>query len=251
LGYDRLTIYACAAVNTLCSASSVAQPQQECDVPQMKHAIFASGCFSLMPFSILDAAEVPIPVPRPQMSEDAPAGASACRSKLDAMYVVYKRLPPVSDPKGCAIADPVELSALPGGAALTPPAMLDCETALAVVAFLRDAAQQKAVSILGSTLKTFVQDSSYVCRTRNGSAKLSEHAYGRAIDIGAFVTATDDTITVKSADGKDKKQDAFLSAIRTAACGPFTTVLGPGSDPDHALHFHFDLEPRKGMPFCQ
>ena len=30
------------------------------------------------------------------------------------------------------------------------------------------------------------------------------------------------------------------------------TVLGPGSDADHALHFHFDLEPRRnGGTFCQ
>jgi hypothetical protein len=119
------------------------------------------------------------------------------------------------------------------------------------VTFLRDTAQRKAVSILGSTLKTFVQDSAYVCRTRNGTSELSEHAYGRAIDIGAFITAAGDTITVKAADGKDKKHDAYLAAIRTAACGPFTTVLGPGSDPDHALHLHFDLAPRKGGPFCQ
>jgi hypothetical protein len=29
-------------------------------------------------------------------------------------------------------------------------------------------------------------------------------------------------------------------------------VLGPGSDPDHALHFHLDLEKRRsGSTFCQ
>ncbi|TIT86210.1 MAG: extensin family protein, partial [Mesorhizobium sp.] len=43
----------------------------------------------------------------------------------------------------------------------------------------------------------------------------------------------------------------FLNTVRKAACGPFKTVLGPGSDPDHALHFHFDLEPRRnGGTFC-
>jgi hypothetical protein len=40
--------------------------------------------------------------------------------------------------------------------------------------------------------------------------------------------------------------------VRKAACGPFKTVLGPGSDADHALHFHFDLAPRRhGGTFCQ
>jgi hypothetical protein len=220
----------------------------------MKHAIFAAGCLSLLTFGSI-AADIPLPAPRPPNVSQGPgippASASACNGKLDAMLVIYKRLPPVSDPKGCAIADPVELSALPAGAELSPSAMLECETAVALVTFLRDTAQRKAVSILGSTLKTFVQDSAYVCRTRNGTSELSEHAYGRAIDIGAFITAAGDTVTVKAADGKDKKHDAFLAAIRTAACGPFTTVLGPGSDPDHSLHFHFDLAPRKGRPFCQ
>lgn len=167
------------------------------------------------------------------------------------MKVAFKPLPPVSDPKGCSIVDPVEISALPDGSALTPPAQLSCETAIAVVVFMRDVAQQKAISILGSTIKTFRQDSAYVCRARNGTTKLSEHAYGRAIDLGAFITASGDMIVVKAADKVDEKHDLFLSAVRAAACGPFTTVLGPGSDADHALHFHFDLAPRKGKPFCQ
>ena len=33
----------------------------------------------------------------------------------------------------------------------------------------------------------------------------------------------------------------LVGALRTTACGYFTTVLGPGSDAAHAEHFHFDL----------
>jgi hypothetical protein len=29
--------------------------------------------------------------------------------------------------------------------------------------------------------------------------------------------------------------------MRRAACGWFTTVLGPGADAAHAEHFHFDI----------
>ena len=39
-------------------------------------------------------------------------------------------------------------------------------------------------------------------------------------------------------------QNAFLKEVRKAACGPFTTVLGPGSDPYHSDHFHLDLAQR-------
>jgi hypothetical protein len=48
----------------------------------------------------------------------------------------------------------------------------------------------------------------------------------------------------------------FLTAVRKSACGPFTTVLGPGSDSYHATHFHLDLAQRRtagpshGL-FCQ
>ena len=36
-----------------------------------------------------------------------------------------------------------------------------------------------------------------------------------------------------------------MQAFRTAACGPFKTVLGPGSNADHANHFHLDLQKRR------
>ncbi len=197
------------------------------------------------------ALDIPVPAHRPTTPAVPAPAETLCQIKLKAIRLSFKPLPPVNDPKGCTIAEPVEISALPDGSALTPPAELSCETAYALTLFLRDAAQQQAISILGSTIAAFKQDSAYVCRPRNGTTKLSEHAYGRAIDIGAFVTRSGDTIEVQAADGKDGKHDAFLRAVRLAACGPFTTVLGPGSDADHTMHFHFDLAPRKGKPFCQ
>ena len=35
---------------------------------------------------------------------------------------------------------------------------------------------------------------------------------------------------------------AVCCAVRTAACGWFTTVLGPGSDAFHASNMHLDIE---------
>ena len=35
---------------------------------------------------------------------------------------------------------------------------------------------------------------------------------------------------------------AVLATLRTAACGWFTTILGPGSDAAHATHWHLDIE---------
>ncbi len=44
-------------------------------------------------------------------------------------------------------------------------------------------------------------------------------------------------------DGGDKAD--FLRAVRNSACGPFTTVLGPGSDSYHSNHFHLDRAKRR------
>jgi hypothetical protein len=35
---------------------------------------------------------------------------------------------------------------------------------------------------------------------------------------------------------------SYIRATRAAACGWFTTVLGPGADPFHANHMHLDTE---------
>ena len=36
-----------------------------------------------------------------------------------------------------------------------------------------------------------------------------------------------------------------VDSVRTAACGWFTTVLGPGSDAAHTDHLHVDIAPHE------
>jgi hypothetical protein len=43
----------------------------------------------------------------------------------------------------------------------------------------------------------------------------------------------------------------FFREIWQAACGPFTTVLGPEANRAHRNHFHIDLAQRKSGAFCQ
>jgi hypothetical protein len=79
---------------------------------------------------------------------------------------------------------------------------------------------------------------------------MSEHAFGNALDIASFTLSNGAVIEIGPLP--PERQARFLMAVRKAACGPFKTVLGPGSDPDHSLHFHLDLEPRRnGGTFCQ
>ena len=43
----------------------------------------------------------------------------------------------------------------------------------------------------------------------------------------------------------------FLKGIHAAACGVFSTVLGPEANDAHKDHFHLDLAPRKWGNYCQ
>jgi hypothetical protein len=81
----------------------------------------------------------------------------------------------------------------------------------------------------------------YECRNRNGAAtgKLSAHAVGEAIDISVFELSNGKFIPVKPSG--DEATGDVIDSVRTAACGWFTTVLGPGSDAAHADHMHVDI----------
>jgi hypothetical protein len=133
-----------------------------------------------------------------------------------------------------------------------PEAVMNCALADQLAHFIEDIASPLAERNFGSPIASIRQASAYVCRDRHGTSKISEHAFGNAIDIAEFVLKDGTVIEVKDYGDDDPKRTAFLNEVRKAACGPFRTVLGPGADADHSLHFHFDLEPRKSKSaFCQ
>jgi hypothetical protein len=85
---------------------------------------------------------------------------------------------------------------------------------------------------------------SYSCRGMNGQmgAKISEHAFGNALDIGGFRLADGRKITVVHDWTRgDEQTQAFLRDVHAGACSTFTTVLGPGANVFHYNHIHVDL----------
>jgi hypothetical protein len=174
-----------------------------------------------------------------------------CLDDLRALGVDFEPHEPLADPAaGCFVDNPVTLKSLGTAIKLAPEAVLNCNMARSTARFVQNVVSPAAKTWLGSELTSINHASAYVCRPRHGTLKLSEHAFGNAIDIASFGLADGRRIEVKA--GAEAKAGAFLDTIRKAACGPFKTVLGPGSDPDHALHFHFDLAKRRsGSTFCQ
>ena len=164
---------------------------------------------------------------------------------------VFTEAEPIDEPQGCAAPHPVTLSRLSATVALRPPAVLTCAMAEASARFVKDHAAPLAEEAFASKLAAVEQASAYVCRPRHGTQKLSEHAFANALDWSALVLADGTRIEVRARDAvKEKREFSLLSGLRKAACGPFSTVLGPGSDADHADHFHFDMATRRN-PFCQ
>lgn len=158
-------------------------------------------------------------------------------------------LPPTVGDGDCGVGAPVRLASA-ANVALDPPAVVSCETGHALAAWLRDAAIP-GFAAAGAELRAVSVADAYSCRNRNraASGKLSEHARGNAIDIGAFRLDRDRAVTVL--DGWNTPDwGPTLSQLRQGACGPFTTVLGPGSNALHADHFHFDVEQRRS-PWCE
>ncbi|RUM96933.1 extensin family protein [Pseudaminobacter arsenicus] len=179
-----------------------------------------------------------------------PAAEKACRARLRTLGVEFTEHPPEKDAAGCALPWPIAVKALGDKIGIKPDALMNCALAETAARFAQDVVSPDAKSTYGAGLKSISQASTYVCRPRNGSAKLSEHAFGNALDIAQF-TLTDNT-AIDVGPTPDEKTAKFLARLRKAACGPFKTVLGPGSDADHERHFHLDLAPRRnGGTFCQ
>lgn len=207
-----------------------------------------------------EAMEAPEPKPSRKEAEEAqadgetafPAEEAACRKRLRELGVVFTEHEPIEEPSGCIATHPLTVSRLPGDVELRPEAVLTCAMAEATASFVRDHAAPLTRREFGSRLAAIDQVSSYVCRPRSGTRKLSEHAYANALDWGALELADETRIEVRAHRRSEPRRARLVAAIREAACGPFRTVLGPGSDADHADHFHFDLaERRGGSAFCQ
>lgn len=142
----------------------------------------------------------------------------------------------------CGIENPIAVSALTVNAvAVTPTATLNCAVTKAVADWMREAVIGAAEAELGAKPARIVNASSYACRSRGHKGRrLSEHAYGNALDIGAFVLEDGRRIDVAH-QPKGSAEARFLASIRESACRYFTTVLGPGYDKAHADHFHLDV----------
>ncbi|PJI92613.1 hypothetical protein BC777_1468 [Yoonia maricola] len=150
----------------------------------------------------------------------------------------------------CGIEGAVKLRAV-AGVTLSPRATIDCPTARALKTWVEEGVLP-AVGAEGGGASSLRVVSHYACRTRNNQpgGRLSEHAFGRAIDI-AGIRLRDGTEMTLLTDWNSADDGAQLRQMWRAACGPFGTVLGPESNRFHRDHFHFDTARYRSGSFCR
>ena len=218
----------------------------------MKRACILAAILLAAAAETMPARAIPLPRPRPAPSAVAeepapPAEPTACRLRLTSALAIAPSLPPIIGPGECGAPDVVRLETvvLPDQSrvAITPPAVLRCTMAEAIVSWVREEAAPRALE-LGSPLRSLANLDSFECRGRNGipGAKISEHGKANALDIHALRLA--DGRTLELTDPTVARD--FREGLRASVCARFTTVLGPGSDGYHENHVHVDLEERRG-----
>lgn len=189
------------------------------------------------------------PEPAPRRARAAPAprdGDALCGDPR----LTGARVPEVTGSGQCGIVQPVRLSAV-AGVRLTRPVTVGCEVARALADWTETVAKPAAQTVAGAPLQTMTPFAGYACRPTNSQigARLSRHARGEAIDIGAFMLADGREVSVLN--GWRGRDAGFLKAAWRGACGPFGTVLGPDADRWHRDHLHFDVAHYRGGPVCR
>jgi hypothetical protein len=181
----------------------------------------------------------------------------ACLSqKLVTASAYMSRSSEVDGPGACGMSYPFKVTAFADGTVgLTTRATLACPMIPNIDAWLNEIVQPAASLYFGSSVIE-VKSGSYACRGRNNQrgARLSEHAFGNALDVMAFRLADGREVSVvKGWRGAEEEQE-FLRETFVGACSYFSTVLGPGADAFHYDHFHLDLarhDPRGERRVCK
>ena len=190
------------------------------------------------------------PVIRPALSRPRREAALRGGGLCGRPSLAGEAIAPVRGQGACGIPDAVRVRAA-GGIPLSRPARMDCTAALA----LDDWVTQGVIPIIGGRgggVARLEVAAGYACRTRNSQAgaRLSEHAKGRAIDISGIRLLNGEVLSVLQdwARGSDGR---VLQRLWQAACGPFTTVLGPAADRFHRDHFHLDVASDRRRAYCR
>ena len=166
----------------------------------------------------------------------------------------YSRAPAARAPSIVPLRSRTLTTASVGPVEVKPAATLACPIVSALDQWIITSVQPMAKHWFGQPVVEIRQISAYSCRGMNGNpnARISEHAFGNALDISAFILADGRRVSVKDGWLGAPEEQGFLRDIQASACETFNTVLAPGSNRFHYDHFHVDLMRRpSGRSVCE
>jgi hypothetical protein len=174
------------------------------------------------------------PLPRDPRYESAPLPSSHGPGEA---YPPAHQSVPLGPVSGQSITESI------GPVVVKPAATLACPIVSALDQWIANAVQPAAMRWFGQPVVGIKQISAYSCRGMNGNprARISEHAFGNALDIAAFTLADGRIVTIKRGWRGEPDEVGFLHDVQGAACRGFSTVLAPGSNRFHYDHMHVDL----------
>ena len=176
-----------------------------------------------------------------------------CMAGLTSKSVRFAGLPDKSFDGGCRIIDTVKL--MDFGTPTTNLGAMTCPLAANFTDWARYAVLPAAKQYLGSEVVRIETMGTFSCRNINGgsSGKLSEHAFGNAVDVSAFILRDGRRVSILDGWRGRPEEQAFLRRLHQSACRRFGTVLSPDYNSAHANHFHFDMSRsmRNGTSFCR
>jgi hypothetical protein len=185
------------------------------------------------------------PAPRIETTASLPSYGDDCRDELAQLGADFSVSEDIKGTGVCHVTKPVQLRSVltsVGRVDLPGTPLLNCAFAQQFVVWLSDVAAPLVAGAGGAKISSLSTGTSYQCRTRNGdlSGRMSEHAFGNAVDIAGITLTNRRRIEITAASDPQDPDRRLLAALRASACGYFSTVLGPGADAAHASHFHFD-----------
>jgi len=156
-----------------------------------------------------------------------------------------KLLPPIKDGEQCGVHSPLSLTAIGKEEPLKFANAVTTNCAMAVTLSQWSSEVAKAAKDVygpGSKITEIGVGSDYQCRKVNGasSGRVSEHAFGNALDIMSFTFSDGSKTQLESGWNGSDKEKAFWRAVHSASCKLFMTVIGPDGDAAHRTNMHLD-----------
>src|SRR5436305_6622716 len=105
-----------------------------------------------------------------------------------------------------------------GPVSVSPAATLACPVVSVLENWIGQAVQPAALRWIGQPVVEIKQISSYSCRGMNGdpSARISEHAFGNALDVAVFILVDGRKVTVKEGWNGAPQEQVFLRDVQPA-----------------------------------